>query len=116
MSRNSTNTSSETSVLEVDPPFGLSVLQNGEGEPRIQIIFVHGLGGTKRGTWTCSETQSFWPSWLHDEEGFENIRIALFGYNASYNFLNPNNIFSIPIFAKLLLVEMKSLHDRLGAV
>jgi len=31
--------------------------------PPLIIIFVHGLGGSAKGTWTDPHTNSFWPTW-----------------------------------------------------
>jgi hypothetical protein len=98
-------------------PYGLEVLH----EPKIpsanpvQIIFVHGLGGSKRGTWTHSKTE-FWPDWLHDEKGLEGVRLLAFGYNSAFKPLAPNNNLSIPIFADQLLDDMNDLRYRNGSV
>jgi hypothetical protein len=100
-----------------DNPYGLEILhlpKTALAKP-VQIIFVHGLGGSKKGTWTHSKTK-FWPAWLHDEKGFENVRIVLFGYNANFNVLAPNTNLSIPIFANQLLYEMNRLGDTHGPV
>lgn len=97
--------------------FGLEILH----EPAqtvahpIQIIFVHGLGGSKRGTWKHSKP-TFWPIWLRDEKGLENVRIATFGYNSSSNVLKPNTNLSIPIFANQLLDAMEEIRTRHGSV
>lgn len=98
-------------------PYGLEVLH----EPKIpspnpvQIIFVHGLGGSKRGTWTHSKSE-FWPDWLHDENGLEGVRILAFGYNSGFKPVAPNNNLSIPIFADQLLDDVNDLRYRNGSV
>ena len=70
----------------------------------ITIVFVHGLGGSSRGTWTHSDTNSFWPTWLVEKKGFENVRITTFGYDASWsNIMAPRNALSIAGFANQLL-------------
>ena len=81
----------------------------------VQIVFVHGLNGSKRGTWTFSKEQ-FWPEWLHEENGLDDVRIATFGYNSSTNILKPNTNLSIPIFANQLLRWLKRLCDNRGSV
>jgi hypothetical protein len=81
----------------------------------VQIIFVHGLGGSKRGTWTDSEA-NFWPTWLHDEKGLENVRIATFGYKSTFNVLAPNNNLCIPTFANQLLLSLEQLSYKHGSV
>ena len=104
-------------ISEDDNPYGLEILH----QPRapsaklVQIIFVHGLGGSKRGTWTHSKGK-FWPMWLREETGLENVRIALFGYNANFNVLAPNTNLSIPTFANQLLYSMNQLSYRHGTV
>jgi hypothetical protein len=97
--------------------FGLEILYQPEAAPRklVQIIFVHGLGGSKRGTWTHSK-ENFWPPWLPDEKGLENVRIATFGYNSTFNVLAPNTNLSIPTFANQLLFSMGQLAYRHGSV
>jgi hypothetical protein len=102
-------------------PYGLEVLYEPETPPPpakpVQIVFVHGLGGSKRGTWSDSEkNKNFWPTWLHDEKGLENIRIATFGYNSSFHFLAPNRDLCIPIFANQLLLSLNLHGYRSGTV
>jgi hypothetical protein len=70
----------------------------------IDIIFVHGLDGSSRGTWTHPESQKLWPTWL--PEKIENIRIATFGYDANWNPAKANNDMGIADFARELLVEL----------
>lgn len=55
-------------------------------KPTVEIIFVHGLGGSSRGTWTNKESL-FWPDWLHEVKGLENARIRTFGYDSDWNLL-----------------------------
>jgi hypothetical protein len=85
------------------------------GESRavpIQIIFLHGLGGSKRGTWTHAETNWFWPERLASEKGFDGVRIALFGYDANFSITERNTIHSIRTFADQLLVALDQLRYR----
>lgn len=90
--------------------------QNPQNAEVVSIIFVHGLGGSATGTWTHSNT-SFWPAWLHEEDGFENTRIATFGYNADYkNVFAPRNLLGIADFSKELLDAMDLHYDRYGDV
>jgi hypothetical protein len=92
--------------------FGLEVLQElGDGcETPIQIIFLHGLGGSKRGTWTHDPSGECWPLWLRNEKGFESVRLALFGYDANMNVAAPNTNLNVRIFANQLLFDMEQLH------
>jgi len=98
-------------------PYRLEVLYEPKASPKspVQIVFVHGLNGSKRGTWTYSK-ESFWPEWLHGERGLKDVRIATFGYNSSTNVLKPNTNLSIPIFANQLLFYLKQLSYKHGSV
>ncbi|KAK0721186.1 hypothetical protein B0T21DRAFT_48645 [Apiosordaria backusii] len=87
-------------------PLGLTLIHgadNVEGD----IIFVHGLGGSSRKTWSWNRDPNiFWPSWLHHEEGLSQYRVFSFGYNA--NFRESGTPLSILDFSKSLLVRMKA--------
>src|SRR5271155_4149700 len=50
----------------------------------VNIVFVHGLGGSAVGTWTDDETKFFWPAALTKSAGLENARIMTYGYNAEW--------------------------------
>jgi hypothetical protein len=102
-----TDVSGDTKVVF---PYGLEVLHESKTPPKypVQIVFVHGLNGSKRGTWTSSK-KCFWPGWLPQEKGLEEVRIATFGYNSSPNILKPNTNLSIPIFANQLLFYLNQL-------
>jgi pimeloyl-ACP methyl ester carboxylesterase len=53
-----------------------------EGEPRSNIIFVHGLGGDLYGTWRSgNDPRSSWPGWL--AEDISGVAVYLLGYEAS---------------------------------
>jgi len=75
----------------------------------VDIIFVHGLGGDALETWTYVKTGAFWPQWLYDEQGFENVRsIFSFGYIANYAKLwEPANVLGIGGFARQLLGHLR---------
>ena len=103
-----------SSPEEDEDPFGLEVLHelgDGGGTP-VQIIFLHGLGGSQKGTWSHPGSTDCWPNWLHAEAGLDNVRIALFGYDANFNVFAPNTNLSIPIFANQLLHAIEQLHYR----
>jgi len=82
--------------------------------PSVDIIFVHGLGGSARKTWTQPLTKSFWPTWLHEMDGFKNCRILTFGYDANIGVLDVGNELEIPDFATQLLHEISSDYYRRG--
>lgn len=88
-----------------------------ETVPLINIIFVHGLGGSSKGTWTYTETQSFWPEWLPDKNGLENVRIATFGYDANWgNVMAPSNALGVADFAMQLLDSLDLHYSEYGDV
>jgi WD40 repeat protein/pimeloyl-ACP methyl ester carboxylesterase len=69
----------------VKGPLGLSLLYS-PTEPEIDFIFIHGLGGSSRKTWSKSSLQShFWPKeWLPKDPAFKNVRIHSYGYDSYY--------------------------------
>ncbi|KAL3420621.1 nacht and wd domain protein [Phlyctema vagabunda] len=87
---------------------GLNVIFEPE-DPLVDIIFVHGLGGTSRATWSYNrDLDFFWPGkWLPLEPDIQNARILSFGYNAHFAAPGPAPIAGISDFAKDLLFEMK---------
>ncbi|KAJ5657796.1 uncharacterized protein N7484_001445 [Penicillium longicatenatum] len=90
-------------------PLGLTVVYEPETSPALDIIFVHGLGGTSRATWARGrDPQYFWPEkWLPLEPGIRMARILSFGYNASWAATGSAPITGIADFAKDLLYSMK---------
>jgi hypothetical protein len=115
---------SSISTLSIDRPsysewLGLCTLYSPSaavGNQTIDIIFVHGLGGSAIGTWTHSQTKAFWPAWLPKEEGMENIRIMTFGYDSSLgSILSPRNALGVTEFARQLL-DSVDLHRRKSGV
>ena len=86
-------------------PIGLTAVWS-PSRPILDIIFVHGLGGTSGKTW-CHDRDpgTFWPSWLHDEPELSHARVHTFGYSASIvGAANSSGIFD---FAGDLLFKMK---------
>lgn len=55
-------------------------------EPLLDFIFVHGLGGGSRKTWSISSSVShYWPQeWLPKDPDFKNVRIHSFGYDSDW--------------------------------
>jgi len=45
------------------------------------IIFVHGVTGNNRSTWT-SDTGRFWPQMLPEDNGFNKTSIFVYGYDS----------------------------------
>ncbi|KAI1110827.1 WD40-repeat-containing domain protein [Nemania sp. NC0429] len=66
-------------------PLGLTLLHS-PSDPQIDFIFVHGLGGGSRKTWSKSALLShYWPrEWLPKDPAFKNVRIHSYGYDSDY--------------------------------
>jgi hypothetical protein len=104
-----------------DRLFGLWLLPNpqvdklsvaAESPTTIDVVFVHGLGGSARQTWTHGASKQFWPLWLYRLDAFQNVRLFTFGYDAEWQtFGGPRNALDIRGFAHQLLDDL-SLHYR----
>src|SRR5437764_1420197 len=66
-------------------PFGLNTLVEPSESAIADFVFVHGLGGGSRSTWTKSGDPSlYWPQeWLPEDPAFRSVRIHSFGYNSN---------------------------------
>jgi hypothetical protein len=104
------------------PQFGLRILVEPTPSPHssnslINIIFVHGLGGSAEDTWTDPQTNSFWPPWLIRVKGLENARIMTFGYDAGWNEIwKPNNVLDVSDFARQLVNDLWNHYTEYGSV
>jgi hypothetical protein len=89
------------------------VIYEPDDPPTIDIIFVHGLGGTSQQTWSKNRDPTlFWPKeWLPFERDISTARLLSFGYNAHFAAAG-SNIFNISDFAKELLFGMKFGMDK----
>lgn len=89
-------------------PLGLNVVHAPLSTPIVDIIFVHGLGGTSQKTWSRNrDPELFWPrEWLPFEPELGTARVLSFGYNANFASAG-RDIFNIADFAKDLLFGMK---------
>lgn len=94
-------------------PLGLHVVHEPSVRRNVDIIFVHGLGGTSQMSWSWNRDLSmFWPrEWLPLEPQFQQARIMTFGYNA-YFMSQGSDTFNISDFAKDLLLQMKFGADK----
>lgn len=72
------------------------------GTANADLIFVHGLGGGSRKTWTKSGDPSlYWPEeWLPYDQACQDVRIHSFGYDSSWG---KKSILSVHDFANALL-------------
>lgn len=83
----------------------------------VDVIFIHGLGGSSRKTWTHPISHGFWPTWLPDVSGLEDIRISTFGYDAGWGRVwTPKNTLGIREFADELLGELELHYEEKGDV
>jgi hypothetical protein len=75
--------------------------------PLVDFIFVHGLRGGSRKTWSkTSDPLSYWPKeWLPREPAFKNVRIFSFGYNSDWGD-RKDSVLNIHDFGKSLLSEI----------
>lgn len=92
-------------------PLGLNILRD-VTEPMIDFIFVHGLGGGSRKTWSKSSNQyHYWPKeWLSQDPDFSCVRVWSFGYKADWN-ERKENVLDIRDFALALLGEIENAPD-----
>ena len=93
-------------------PLGLNVVFTPKDSRKADIVFVHGLGGTSRRTWSKNgDPELFWPlNFLPLEPNICLCRIFTFGYNA--NFRAAGNIStSVLDFAKDLLFDLRFAKD-----
>ena len=87
-----------------DEPYGLTIVHESVN-PHVDLIFVHGLGGSSFKTWSWNrDTDHFWPMWLSFDNDLAHSRIFTFGYNA--NIKGSSSNLNIIEFAKDLLLRM----------
>ena len=87
-------------------PFGLTTLFDPQLPVIADLVFVHGLGGGSKSTWTKSNDPSlYWPKeWLPQDPTFQDVRIHSFGYNSNWG---DESILNVHDFAKALLGSMQ---------
>lgn len=81
------STTGDDSIEQGIGPLGLTTLYEPTSEFDIaDLVFVHGLRGGSRKTWTKSNDASlFWPqTWLPQDEAFKRTRIHTFGYDSNW--------------------------------
>ncbi|KAF2745350.1 hypothetical protein M011DRAFT_145485 [Sporormia fimetaria CBS 119925] len=109
------STVSHVSIGLDEDHLGLSLLFS-PAEPRIDFIFVHGLGGGSKKTWCkTGATEDFWPQeWLPLEEGFAHARIHSFGYDSVWT-KRVDTRLDIDDFGKSLLGEINISPSLMGS-
>lgn len=100
------NEHDQSVLIDIKGPLGLNILHD-PPEPEIDFIFVHGLGGGSRKTWSLSaDHQHYWPkAWLSKDLEFGAVRIHSFGYNADWDKWKKSNL-TILDFARSLLGDI----------
>lgn len=87
---------------------------------KLDIIFVHGLGGGSRKTWCYNKNPSiFWPEWLPQLSALSRARISTFGYNADIVVHAGTTQANVESFAKQLLHCLTihgQRHEKFGRV
>lgn len=96
------NGSSGEPATDPKGPLGLNTLYEPHEPAVADLVFVHGLGGGSRSTWTKSADPSlYWiQEWLPNDPGFRDVRIHSFGYNSDWDKVS---ILNLHDFAKSLL-------------
>jgi len=94
-------------------PLGLTVVYTPDNAHKVDIVFVHGLGGTSRWTWSKHKNpELFWPlTFLPLEPDICLARIMTFGYNSAFQKAG-NATTSVLDFAKDLLFDLKYAKDE----
>ncbi|KAL9003320.1 MAG: hypothetical protein Q9188_003796 [Gyalolechia gomerana] len=89
-------------------PLGLKAIFSPKNSPKVDIVFVHGLGGASQKTWSKhGDPDLFWPlKFLPLEPYLCLSRIFTFGYNANFRAAGKVST-SILDFAKDLLFDLK---------
>lgn len=83
-----------------------------DARKRIAIIFIHGLTGNSRDTWT-SGGGAFWPELVKDDAAFVGTTIFSYGYFTKFNWasLAPKDL--IPHIYRELEAEGLLAHDKI---
>ncbi|KAK4462349.1 hypothetical protein QBC42DRAFT_267947 [Cladorrhinum samala] len=111
----SSYSSTVSSIAETDDdkkgPLGLTTLHEPTPPtPAVaDIVFIHGLGGGSRKTWSSSpDLGQFWPqAWLSVDNDFQDVRIHSFGYRADWD-ERQQSILDIHGFAQTLLAAVRN--------
>ncbi|KAK0652530.1 hypothetical protein B0T16DRAFT_406350 [Cercophora newfieldiana] len=110
--RSDTDSSLSPSALNLsDNPLGLTTLSEpvSPRTPTTELVFIHGLGGGSRKTWSFSpDISHYWPlAWLPIDDDFADVRIHTFGYKADWG-ERRESILSIHDFGQSLLGELRN--------
>ncbi|MCJ1356771.1 MAG: hypothetical protein MMC33_006767 [Icmadophila ericetorum] len=103
-----TQPNTDDGVIGIKGPLGLNALYS-PSEPLIDFVFVHGLGGGSRKTWSkTSSVTHYWPQyWLPKDPDFKNVRVHSYGYDSDWA-KGKDNCLNIHHFGKSLLGELNT--------
>ncbi|KAL8821675.1 MAG: hypothetical protein Q9223_000312 [Gallowayella weberi] len=106
---NGSNSSLRTLSPSRKTSLGLHLIYQPSATSCVDIVFIHGLGGDSRKTWSRDHNpELFWPGlWLPLETELERARIFTFGYNANFRPGEARSMASITDFAKELLFDLR---------
>ncbi|KAH7370025.1 hypothetical protein BKA65DRAFT_487549 [Rhexocercosporidium sp. MPI-PUGE-AT-0058] len=104
-SLNLRRTASETAVESIGD-LGLNLLHE-PSDCNVDFVFVHGLRGGSRKTWSASTSPAhYWPKeWLPADPEFRHVRIHSFGYNSDW-LDTRENLLTIHDFGQSLIEEI----------
>ncbi|KAG8532551.1 uncharacterized protein KY384_002428 [Bacidia gigantensis] len=87
-------------------PLGLNLLHS-PSKPLVDFVFVHGLGGGSRKTWSKTKLiTDYWPQeWLPKDPAFKDVRVHSFGYDSDWT-KRTGSFMDVHHFSKALLGEM----------
>ena len=90
---------------DIKGPLGLNTLHDPPLPAIADLVFVHGLGGGSRSTWTKNNDSSlYWPQeWLPKDSAFQDVRVHTFGYDANFE---KESILNLHDFAKALVAAL----------
>ncbi|GAW22654.1 hypothetical protein ANO14919_121960 [Xylariales sp. No.14919] len=101
LTRRDTSDSTKNGQEAPKGPLGLTTLFEPDVQAVADLIFVHGLNGGSRSTWSKVSDGAFWPQdWLSSDDAFHDVRIHTFGYSSG---LNRESVLNIQDFASNLL-------------
>ncbi|WQF90497.1 Putative alpha/Beta hydrolase [Colletotrichum destructivum] len=100
-------------VADPNPPALTRVYAPPEGPVCMDIVFVHGLGGTSRGTWTGGSY--FWPGSLDKNDPLQMARVWTFGYGADFKKVFKKSAAGIYDFALELLCQLRDNDEICGS-
>ncbi|ETS86626.1 hypothetical protein PFICI_00454 [Pestalotiopsis fici W106-1] len=107
-SKSSSATDRDDGATDPRGSLGLNLLHS-PSQPAIDFIFVHGLGGGSRKTWSkTTSMKHFWPQeWLPKDPAFQDVRIYSYGYDSDWA-RGKENILNIHHIGKSFLGELET--------